>query len=66
MEGEGKKGRRRRRRRYSCSKTKIGTTGGPVVRTPPIQCRGLVSIPGGGTEIPYAVRHGQKIFKNKF
>ena len=39
--------------------------GGLVVRIPGFPCCGQGSIPGRGTEIPQAVRHGQKTPKNK-
>ena len=34
--------------------------GGPVVRA--VDAEGMGSIPGQGTKIPHAMRHGQKIF----
>ena len=34
--------------------------GGPVVKTPCPHCRGTGSIPGRGTKIPHAARHGKK------
>ena len=39
--------------------------GGPVVRTRHFHCQGPGSIPGQGTKIPQAMRHGQKKFLNK-
>ena len=35
--------------------------GGPVVKIPPFQCRGVGLIPGHGTKIPHAAQHDQKI-----
>ena len=40
--------------------------GGPVVKTPHFQGRGMGSIPGQGTKIPHAMQHGQKTLKKKF
>ena len=37
------------------SKTSQDFPGGPVVKTPCFQCRGMGSIPGQGTKIPQAV-----------
>ena len=34
--------------------------GSPVVKTPCFDCRGMGSIPGQGTKILRAARHGQK------
>ena len=34
--------------------------GGPVVKTQHFHCRGMGSVPGWGTKIPYAESHGQK------
>ena len=34
---------------------------GPVVKTPSFPCRGVGLIPGWGTKIPHAVRHGKRI-----
>ena len=34
--------------------------GGPVVKTPHFQCRGMGSIPGWGPKISHAVQVGQK------
>ena len=39
--------------------------GGPVVKIPWFQCRGMGSIPGWETRIPHAVWHGQNILKKK-
>ena len=40
--------------------------GGPVVRTRHSHCQGPGSIPGPGTKIPLAMRHGQKKKKIPF
>ena len=36
-----------------------------MVKTPHFQCEGVGSIPDGGTSIPHASGHGQKINKLK-
>ena len=38
--------------------------GGPVIKTPHLQCRRRGLIPGHGTKIPYAERQIQKKKKN--
>ena len=39
--------------------------GGPGVRTPCFDCRGMASIPGQGIKIPHAKRHSQEKKKKK-
>ena len=39
--------------------------GGPVVKTPHFQCKGMGSISGQGTKIPHAMWQGQSIKKKK-
>ena len=36
--------------------------GSPMIKTLHFHCRGMGSIPGKGTKIPWAKRHGQKKF----
>ena len=45
---------------FSTSKNVLGIPGGPLVKTLCFQCRGLCSIPGGETKIPYETQGGKK------
>ena len=45
---------------YKKKQTVGGFPSGLVVRTPRFHCRGMGSIPGWGTKIPYAAQHSQK------
>ena len=43
-----------------------GFPGGPVVKTPHFQCKGMGSISGQGTKIPHAMWQGQSIKKKSY
>ena len=40
--------------------------GSPMIKTLHFHCRGMGSIPGGGTKIPHAMKHGQKTKTKKW